>query len=350
VQPRFRITDRVQGPRLGLDGDQVYVFWTTLVQTGTSAGMVDTSYVHFPQGRPAPALSRRALTVPPAHGLDYQAYPDGVLEAGERVPLEPGARGTTRASQIEGNPSVTRELVVALRVEIEYLMRKQAAQVGTAFFRNGLLTSYQLLSFTPANSSAPAIASDGAGWLHVTWLERGELPGFMVYYASTAPSVRAALAPLTAQDAGLLAAETLFGLLSGALFVPFALIWIVAPLLLLVLASVLRRESQDLFSLHNVVGLGLALAAYWVAKLAMLPGMRDYVPFSAWLPFIPSWLSLPLRLGVPLAIAGLGLWAAWHYVYRRGAGRSPTFFLLVYAAIDGPLTMAVYGVLVFSAF
>jgi hypothetical protein len=350
VEPRFRVTDVVQGPRLGLDRERVYLFWTTLVQTGMSAGMVNSSYVHFPRGQPSLASPTHTLTVPSSHRLDYREDTDGSLEAGDRVLLDPEGWGTPRVSQIGGNPAQAEELVIAFRVEIEYLMRKQAAQVGTAFLRDGDPVAYQLLSFTPGNSTAPAIASDADGRLYVTWLERGELSGFIVYFASTAPSIRTALSSLTAQDAGLLVAETLFGLFAGVLFVPFALIWIIAPLLLLGLASLFRREDESLLSARKLIALALALAAYWAGKVVLLPGMRDYVPFSAWLPFIPPWLNVPLQWGVPIAIGALGLWAAWHIVYRRGTGRSPAFFMLIYAAIDGPLTMAVYGVLVLSAF
>jgi hypothetical protein len=350
VEPRFRVSDVVQGPRLGLDGERVYLFWTTLVQTGQSAGMVDTSYVHFARGQPSDRSSVQKLTMPPTHRLDYQAPPGGGLQAGPRVPLQPGFRGTSRVSYIRGNALPAEELAIAFRVEIEYLMRKRAAQVGTAYLREGVPVAYQLLSFTAGNSTAPALASDSAGHIYLTWLERGELPGFMIYLASTAPGIRDALAPLTAQDVGLLAAEVFFGLFSGILFVPFVLIWAIAPLAILGLASLFRREEQGLLSVRNVIALVLALAAYWVAKLVSLPGMREYVPFTAWLPFVPSWMGIPLQWGVPAGIAALGLWAAWYAIYRRGAGRSPFFFLLVYIAVDGMLTMAIYGVLVLSAF
>jgi hypothetical protein len=253
-------------------------------------------------------------------------------------------------SYVNTSPVQGQELALALRVDIEYLMRKQAAQVSTLFFRDGAPVAYQLLSFTPADSTAPAVTSDGAGRLYLTWLERGELPGFMVYLASTDPAIRASLARLTPQDAGLLAAETFFGLFSGILFVPFVLIWIIAPLIVLGLASLFGRENTSLLGPRKLISLALALAAYWVSKVISLPGMREYVPFSAWLPFIPTWLNAPLMWGVPAVIAALGLWAAWYTIYRRGEGRSPIFFLLVYATVDGLLTVAVYGVVILSAF
>jgi hypothetical protein len=121
-------------------------------------------------------------------------------------------------------------------------------------------------------------------------------------------------------------------------------------MIVLGLASLFRGESKSLLSPRKLIALALALAAYWVSKWISLPGMREYVPFSAWLPFIPAWLNAPLMWGVPAVIAALGLWAAWYTIFRRGEGRSPIFFLLIYAAVDGMLTMAIYGVVILSAF
>jgi hypothetical protein len=81
----------------------------------------------------------------------------------------------------------------------------------------------------------------------------------------------------------------------------------------------------------------------------LMPTIRDYVPFSAWLPFIPPTFGLVMQVGVPLLIAGLALVIAWHYTY--GSDRaSPFFFLLLYATVDAIFTMAVYGVTFYGAF
>ncbi len=80
-----------------------------------------------------------------------------------------------------------------------------------------------------------------------------------------------------------------------------------------------------------------------------MPTIRDYVPFSAWLPFIPSAFYLPLQAAVPLLITGLALAVAWRYTYGRESP-SPFFFLLIYVAVDAALTMAVYGVTFYGAF
>ena len=185
--------------------------------------------------------------------------------------------------------------------------------------------------------------------MYITWLESGADSGYDVYFSSTAPDIREALGRLTWGDAGQLGPEILFGLLGGVVLVPLALAWIVVPMVVLGVTSVIRRKDERITNLGVIISLALAIAAYWVSKLLLMSTIRDYVPFSAWLPFIPPALNLPLQVGVPLLITGLALGVAWRYTY--GSERpSPFFFLLIYAAIDAALTMAVYGVTFYGAF
>ena len=130
---------------------------------------------------------------------------------------------------------------------------------------------------------------------------------------------------------------------------PLALTWVVAPLVVLGLTSVIRRGDERFTSPGVIISLILSIGAYWVSKLALMPTIQDYVPFSAWLPFIPPALSPLLQVGVPLLISGLALAVAWRYTYGHERP-SPFFFLLFYVAVDGVLTMAVYGVTFYGAF
>ena len=92
----------------------------------------------------------------------------------------------------------------------------------------------------------------------------------------------------------------------------------------------------------------VAVVAYWMGKLATLPGMLDYVPFSAWLPEIPFVLGNILRWLVPLLITGIALGVAWYYTFRR-SNQSTLYFLLIYVGIDALLTTAIYAVLIYGA-
>jgi hypothetical protein len=349
LEPRVGTT-RVRGPWLGLDQQNVYLLWTVIPRIGPRAGLAATYYMHFPRGQPAAASSVSQLYIPYTYHLDYQSSPEGALEAGPRVPLGSEASyGNTYISELAVDPALAPESAIAFHTKLAYLRRKEQGQVSTLFFRDGAPIGYQQISFTPASSGLPAILSDEAGQLYITWLESGAESGYDVYFSSTAPDIREALSRLTWGDAGKLGPEILFGLLGGVVLVPLALAWIVVPVVVLGLTSVIRRKEESFTSIGVIISLALAIAAYWVGKLLLMSTIRDYVPFSAWLPFIPSALNLPLQLGVPLLITGLALAVAWRYTY--GSERhSPFFFLLIYAAIDAALTMAVYGVTFYGAF
>ncbi|MFQ5595664.1 MAG: hypothetical protein ACE5HA_16075 [Anaerolineae bacterium] len=346
--PRAIGTTVLEGPRLGIDGQYAYVFWTRIFFSGPDAGTARTEYVYFPLGQPYSVSPARQLYVPHRYDLPYTTLPAGELESGERVSLGSGFRGgSTYITEVAANPTSEQELVITIHTRLAYLMQKQQSQVSAVFFQAGVPTGYQLLSFTPASSTHPAIFSDDAGRLYLTWLEKGDLPGWAVYYASTTPGLREALGGVTPDDAGRLTAEVIFGLLAGAALIPVALTWIVPSMIVFGLAGRLRGVEERLTSPGSMVSLVLALGVLWGIKLSVLPGILEYVPLSAWLPVIPSWLKSPFRLGVPLLIAGLAFLAAWNYAYRR-VESSIFGFWVVYAVVDAILTMAVYGVLVYA--
>ncbi len=348
--PRASGATVLEGPRLGLDKQGVYIFWSMTFYSGLQAGAVQADYVYFPMGRPAAVSPARQLRVPYSYDLPYQRSVNGWLEAGPRVPLEPDFRGGSPfVTEMAANPVTEEELAVACHVRVAYLMRKETPQIGMLFFQNGAPTGYQLLSFTPANSTDPALLSDDLGRLYITWLERGEPPGFSAYFASTAPDLRQALDNVTSDDLGRVAADTLFGLLAGALLLPFAVVWSVVPLLVIGISALLRTDDESWTSPGTIVSVVLAFGVYWVGKLAFLPDILEYVPFSAWLPVVPAWLRLPLRVGVPLLSAGLAIAIAWYFTFKRDS-RSPFTYMLTYCIVDSVLTMAVYGVLVYAAF
>ncbi|GAB4527856.1 MAG: hypothetical protein Kow0063_03540 [Anaerolineae bacterium] len=348
LEPRVG-TSRVYGPWLGLDPQNVYLLWTIVPRLGPMAGMAGTYYLYFPRGQPALASASSQVSIPYAYRLAYTTFPGQGLEAGPRVILGSSHFGNTYLSELFINPALAPEQVVAFHTRLEYLRRKEQGQVSIVFFQGGIPAGYQQISFTPASSGLPAILSDQGGYLYITWLVSGAESGYDVYFSSTAPDVRQALGKVTWGDIGQLGAETVFGLLAGVVLTPLALAWIVAPLLVLGLTSLLRRKDERFTSPGVLASLVLAIGAYWISKLALMPTIRDYVPFSAWLPFIPPAFGLPLQVLTPLLITGLALMLAWRYTYAQDRP-SPFFFLAIYAAVDAILTMAVYGVTFYGAF
>jgi hypothetical protein len=145
-------------------------------------------------------------------------------------------------------------------------------------------------------------------------------------------------------------AATVFGLLRGAVFFPFAaLIWLILPAVLLAITWPFRRGSSGLTSRSTLASMALAVAAYWAGKLITFGRAGAYVPFSAWIPVLPAWLHVPLQWGVPVAGTLVALGMAWHYA-RRGIVRSAVWLVMIYGAVDSLWTMAVYGGFLYKAF
>jgi hypothetical protein len=252
---------------------------------------------------------------------------------------------TGRVLEVTSNPNQTSELAIAAAVKIDYLRRKQEVQISTLFLRDGEIRDYQLLSFSPANSDAPSLLSDDEGNLFLTWLEKGDLPGSTVYFATTSQAFAQNLDQFELKDFLSIAFESLFGIASGLVLIPLGLVWIVVPIILLALTTRLRKEDETLTAPGTLISLALAIAAFWGGKTVFLPQIGDYAPFSAWIPSFPISLYTPFRIGIPVIITLLAFFAAWAFTYRREQ-RSPILFLLIYAAVDGILSLGLYGALI----
>ncbi len=347
VVPRFSGTTSLFGPMLGLDRKQAYIFWSTTTISGLEAGKVEAKFVHFPAGEPSIGTEDNILRVPSGYTLDYQEV-ESTLESGPRVELitAPELAGTA-ITEISPNSAPADELVVAVLARLSYPMRKTRPQISAVYFHEGIADAYQELSFTPTSSSSPTILSDAQGRLYVNWLERADAGGWGVYFSSTASDLREALSGLDSADVARLTTETMFGLASGALLLPISLAWAVPALIVLVLTARLRRFEDDLEGTGAFLGLALALLVLWVIKLAILPSIQSYIPFSAWIPIIPPWLDIPLRIGVPIFIVVISAFVAWRYLVSKRDG-SPYKFIVIYAVVDGVLTMAIYGLFIYG--
>lgn len=342
------VTVTLSGFGMGLDSEQVYVYWTELTRTGLSAGGVEAKYIAFPYA-PSGELSESSLRAPNGYHLVYAPY-DGPLHAGDRALFEAQEVYPTSAlNDLFASPGSAGELAIAFRARLPYLRNKSAQQVGLVYLQDGRQTSSQLLSFTSTVSERPAVSHDADGNLYFSWLEGGGYPPFDVYYASTAPQLVSSLSELNERDYGQLAGETAFGLLSGALLVPFVLGFGVVPVLFLLFTGIFRREGEWITARGTLITLGISIVLYWLSKLAILPDMATYVPFSAWIPAIPDGVALALRIGVPLVATLLALFTAYRLTYAREK-LQPLFFLLIYIIVDGFITIAVYGVIFYAAF
>lgn len=331
----------LSGPWLGADADYGYLLWSLQVTEGLNAGSSYSQYLSFPlDGGPAAAI--RTIAVPAGADLRYAGGAGAPL--GPRADL--GASGSA-PSDCAGAAGPG-ELAMLCKARVAYRGHGEVGQVGAILFAGGQPAGYQLLSFGAGAAYAPALARDGAGQAYASWLSLGD-GGFDVYLASTAPDLGAALSRMGPRDIGRVGFESIYGMVAGLIFTPLtALLWAIVPLALIGITGPLRRGHGEPGHWATPLSLGLALAAYWYGKWLLLADARSYVPFMAWAPDMPAWLGLPLRVGVPLATLGLGLWAAWRISYRRER-QSALLFLISYILVDAPLTMAIYGGVFFGA-
>ena len=346
AEPRLGISNVLQGPQLGLDEERVYIFWAERIMTGMQVGVVQSKYITFPIGRPDQVSEERDLRAPEAYELPYASWEGDGFAIGDRVDLA--------AEQISSTSSLTHvfpirpmadELIAVFEIKADFLRRKSEIQIGVLSF-DETPASYQLISFTSIGSQLPYLLTDGEG-LYLTWIEKSISAGYEVRFATTAPDLAASLNNLTGDDVLSIIGSILFGFVSGILLLPMGLIWIVLPILILAVFSFLRTDDSSFSSPLNIISLVLSLGAYWASKFVILPGISSYVPFSAWIPILPDAWDLPLRIGVPVLIAAVGFFTAYQFAIRREM-RSTFFFMLMYAIVDGLLTLGVYGVLIYG--
>jgi hypothetical protein len=346
LEPGAALGERLLGPWLGVDSSHAYLFWTIQPVSQEYAGRLRSQYLSFPLADPAARRAEQSLRMPREAGLDYNIDP-GDLLSGPRAAPAAGSGSVPTALTI--NAQAAGELVIAAQAAVRYKYQRSAFQVGTIYLRDGEVQAYQLLSFSDSGGFRPAIISDTAGQLYLSYLEPAA-PGFHVYLAATAPDLRTALAGVQADDLRRMLLDTVFGMVLGIIFSPLILLlWLLAPLALLGLSWGLRRNAGSPGAAGNLLSLGPALFAYWAAKLYTFAGALSYVPFSSWIPVLTEWLAWPLRIAVPAAIAGLAIGLAWRITRRQGDFSALAFFL-IYAGIDGLLNLAIYGGLLSGEF
>lgn len=342
------ITSGLIGPELGLEDETGYLFWAEEARTGQAAGIVQAYYVSFDLDG-GPAGNRAALLFPNGYKLNYSRVVAPLNSGGRAYSENQVVRLTSSMSDLYANPYQAEEVALAFRSRLPYLRNKFSFQVGLTFLEDQRSDGHQLLSFNPAQSQLPTIQSDQDGNLYFSWLDSSSGGAFRVYYSSTALETNEALNQFSSNDAYQISLESLFGLLSGAILIPFPVLWVMLPAVLTFVLAFLRKEDEPITAPGTALTLVLGLIAYTLAKMFSMPGILTYVPFSAWVPILPESWSEYLRIGVPILTGVLGLLAAWNFTYRR-KNRTPLFFVLIFAAVDGILTIAIYGVIFYSAF
>ncbi|MFQ5886927.1 MAG: hypothetical protein ACE5II_06810, partial [Anaerolineae bacterium] len=327
------------GPVLGLDSRYGYLIWTIEHRTGLAAGTVEGWYAVFPLEKPQPTTSR-SFRLPALEKPIYAEYesPYGYHHLMLLSAHLPSASDLIDMPATIGTQG--EELPVAFRLNVNYGYDRKF-QIAMAVFKGGRLVGYQLAGKSGYHSSRPTLLADDKGNLHLAWIDSTAGGSTHLYYASTSPLVKAHLDRLTEEDLLSGAAKMIFGSILGLLLAVLIPLWL-APALIwgFVCTAVIRFD--DLGTRRGKIGLALALLIYLVTKLLMLPSLFSYIPFSAWLPLLPSGLSPLLMVGTPLFVSG-GAAAIAIWFLRRVESRELLAALLAFALPDAFLTLIVYS-------
>ncbi len=324
----------LDGPVLGIAGDWAYVIWSVYSSSGLEAGTAVTKYVAFPKDAPTKNV-QQTIRVLSAEDTPYAPYEGAYLIS--QLALPASIRGSSSLLR-QPNPATGRgdELVVAMTTDQESRL-DVVTQTGLLLFKDGEYAGYQMTGKTDAFSQEPVIAADGAGNLYMAWREGGR--GSLAYFALTTPEGQSQLDRMSGSDFVTTALSGGMEAIAGMLFFPLACIWMIPGLALIGILHFWRGDS-DMQRPLTIVVLLLSVILSQFVKLLFLPTISYYVPFSAWVDIAPRWED-PLRLFVPLITMGIGLMVA---ILMRRRNDSGLAFFFVFIAVDGLLTLAIYGV------
>jgi hypothetical protein len=348
----IRLDSGLTGPQLGLDSQQVFLFWNEVVRSGDRMNKGNGFFLQFPTGKPDLATKPKLILVPQMMELPYEGPPDSGLETGPQVLLSSGGYPQVSPDEIVVNATADREIALGIRLLLPDPQLYMVSQLGTLFLHEDGEWGYQLLTVTPRSSLSPTLHSDGSGNFYLTWIERMVGSGYAVYFASTAPDIQEAFSILTDGDVNQMVGETTFGLLKGAVLAILSTpVWLILPGLLLALTWKLRERDESITRPVSLIILVLALAAFWGSKLATFKNVNTFafVPFSTWIPVISASQAVLLQWGVPLLVFLIGIGVALYYAKRQSTP-STALFVVAYGVTDSLLTMAIYGELLISTF
>lgn len=323
-------------PAVGLAGNKVYIFWSIERRGGgLTPPRADSYYLSFVvgeaqlAGRPQPVLLSS-----PAHPI-YEVRPSR-FQGRHLATVDPGALPSDFVYLPSIAPGHWEELAVAFAVEIATRTKKLTQIVLTLWGEEGL-QGYQIIGQTGSSSMNPKLLADAAGDLYVSWIDAAGPWNYDVYFASTAAKVRARLNRVTARDVLEGVLRVAVGIGQAMSFLPLALMWMMAPLILLAIYAFFRPETQ-LTRLGPRLMLAIGIVIYTFFK---------YLLRANWLLLLPLPRSLPIPLAnliiylAPVGIAALASILTWRWGRRReSVSLFAAFF--VFAAIDASLTLLIY--------
>jgi hypothetical protein len=329
-----------RGPVIGADSHHIYVIWTI---QNLGGGLTPTAafayYVSFEPGKPA-LVNPRTIGLPPDAMPSYTDHtsPYGYSEL---ALVAPGY-----SSDFVNAPTTVQRQESELPVAFSLMVQSTAEsmmQLAMAVLSEGELVGYQLASDTSSASVLSTMVADADASLHLAWLDTAGFRQYDVYYASTAPQVKAWLDRTSPDDVVLRVAHLIWGIVSGIGLVPIVAIWNLPPIIWLILFYMVSGQ-EELDQIGAKLGMLVTIIIYVASKLLFLPGLSAGTPF---LYQVSSGTTATLTTAVPVAMLILALGAI--YLYARRSDRASIFkAYLIFAIADGLLTIVLYAPQLFN--
>jgi hypothetical protein len=333
---------------LGLDEQQVYIFWSMEWRSGLSAGSAEATYVHFRLGEPQEALMQSVKIPEDSEAYDALTGSPGAAESYqlEHVQMALSASIGRTSGFLEAPhavPGQRAELAVVLGAKVQY-RRSDENQVVLALYKDGQMVAYEMATRTADLSQWPAAVADERGHLHLLWIDYDTSAAHSVYYASTAPEVRAHLDTRTTQDLLLGSAEAAWGMLSGLSLLPLLVI-LLLPVVIWCGIFYIFGADDSLEEKGPRVAFVIALLIYFVGKLVV---MSPVLLLPPGLSMVPAWLREAWPILMMVIVAAIAALVLWRLYWRRSD--RPALFpaVLWFTLADSLVTLLLYGITFFG--
>jgi hypothetical protein len=327
------------GPTVAFEAEYAYLVWTVEYRRDMSARAISEGwYGSFPLASPSSA-SARSFYLPTDENPSYEAHDSPFMYeylAPSTGEAESGSERVTSPFALLGDDEamVTCGMSMMRGVSLEH-------QIVNLTFDDGGLLGYQVAGNTTHWSRLSSLVADDKGNLHLSWVDGLEPGPSEVYYATTAQTVRERVDGLTRDDLLSAALNTVFSTVAGVAAIPLAVSWVLPPIIWAFVAGRFTG-GQGTRGARWYAALVIAVVVYQASKLYFSPGLMEYVPFSASVPFLPMALFALLRVLAPVGIVGLATLGATLALARTGTGNLLAI-TLVFVLTDAFLTLMAYG-------
>jgi hypothetical protein len=237
------------------------------------------------------------------------------------------------------------EAILTTTLWLETRNHRQAQPV-IIYFQAGILTGYQMLSWTQGKSDGVAISADANNHLYVGWIDvlRGDNP---VYLITTQPTLRDAASRLAAQDYRVIARDGFGRILQAFGLIFVVLPWLLTPVFYFCFVVAIVYGNTNTVQARNAFLLGIILyegVKYWF-------GLRGDVPLMR---FIPNMGLLdPARYttfvyAIPPIILAVCLIFVWLFYIRRAREVVHSTWFIFVILLDYTLSLAFYALAYFA--